>query len=70
MQSVFIKPSQDPEVILQLYEANWGKLLPNQKNFVGQNLSGKDFSNSNLENEIFFGSDLTNIGCGLLVLLA
>ena len=54
------KPSQDPEVILQLYEANWGKLLPNQKIFVGQNLSGNDFSNSNLENEIFFGSDLTN----------
>ena len=55
-----INPSQDPEVILQLYEANWGKLLPNQKIFVGQNLSGNDFSNSNLENEIFFGSDLTN----------
>jgi len=54
------KPSQDPEIILQLYEANFGMLSPNQKNFVGQNLSGKDFSNSNLKNEIFFGSDLTN----------
>jgi len=54
------KPSQDPEVILQLYEANWGKLLPNQKSYIGQNLSGKDFSNSNLENKIFFGSDLRN----------
>ena len=53
------KPSQDPEIILQLYEANWGKLLPNQKSFIGQNLSGKDFSNSNLENKIFFGSDLS-----------
>ena len=53
-----IKPSKDPEIILRLYEANWGKLLPNQKIFVGQNLSGKDFSNSNLENKIFFGSDL------------
>jgi len=60
VQPVFIKPSQDPDVILQLYEANWGKLLPSQKNFVGQNLSGKDFSNSNLENKIFFGSDLRN----------
>ena len=60
VQANIIKPSKDPEVILQLYEANWGKLLPNQKIFVGQNLSGKDFSNSNLENEIFFGSDLTN----------
>ena len=60
VQDNIIKPSKDPEVILQLYEANWGKLLPNQKIFVGQNLSGKDFSNSNLENEIFFGSDLTN----------
>jgi uncharacterized protein YjbI with pentapeptide repeats/lysophospholipase L1-like esterase len=60
LQPNIIKPSQDPEVILQLYEANWGKLLPNQKIFVGQNLSGNDFSNSNLENEIFFGSDLTN----------
>ena len=60
VQPNVIKPSQDPEVILQLYEANWGKLLPNQKIFVGQNLSGNDFSNSNLENEIFFGSDLTN----------
>jgi uncharacterized protein YjbI with pentapeptide repeats len=59
VQSVFIKPSQDPDIILQLYEANWGKLLPNQKNFVGQNLSGKDFSNSNLENKIFVGSDLS-----------
>jgi len=60
VQANIIKPSKDPEVILQLYEANWGKLLPNQKIFVGQNLSGKDFSNSNLENEIFFGSDLRN----------
>mgnify|MGYP002838449929 CR=1 FL=1 len=60
VQPNIIKPSQDPEIILQLYEANWGKLSPDQKNFVGQNLSGKDFSNSNLENEIFFGSDLTN----------
>jgi uncharacterized protein YjbI with pentapeptide repeats/lysophospholipase L1-like esterase len=60
VQSNIIKPIQDPEVILQLYEANWGKLLPNQKNFIGQNLSGKDFSNSSLENEIFFGSDLRN----------
>ena len=55
-----IKPSQDPEIVLQLYEANWGKLLPSQKSFIGQNLSGKDFSNSNLENKIFFGSDLTD----------
>ena len=54
-----IKPSQDPEIILQLYEANWGKLLPSQKSFIGQNLSEKDFSNSNLENKIFFGSDLS-----------
>ena len=54
-----IKPSQDPEIVLQLYEANWGKLLSNQKSFIGQNLSGKDFSNSNLENKIFFGSDLS-----------
>ncbi len=60
VQPNIIKPSKDPEIILQLYEANWGKLSPDQKNFVGQNLSGKDFSNSNLENEIFFGSDLTN----------
>ena len=60
VQSNIIKPSKDPEVILQLYEANWGKLLPNQKSYIGQNLSGKDFSNSNLENEIFFGSDLRN----------
>jgi len=58
VQPNIIKPSQDPEIILQLYEANWGKLSPDQKNFVGQNLSGKDFSNSNLENGIFFGSDL------------
>ena len=55
-----IKPSKDPEIILRLYEANWGKLLTNQKSFVGQNLSGKDFSNSNLENKVFFGSDLTD----------
>ncbi len=55
-----IKPSKDPEIILRLYEANWGKLLINQKSFVGQNLSGKDFSNSNLENKVFFGSDLTD----------
>jgi len=54
-----IKPSQDPEIVLQLYEANWGKLLPSQKSFIGQNLSEKDFSNSNLENKIFFGSDLS-----------
>jgi len=60
VQSSIIKPSKDPEVILQLYEANWGKLLHNQKRFVGQNLSGKDFSNSILEKEIFFGSDLRN----------
>ncbi len=55
-----IKPNKDPEIILRLYEANWGKLLTNQKSFVGQNLSGKDFSNSNLENKVFFGSDLTD----------
>ena len=60
VQPNIIKPSQDPAVILQLYEANWGNLLPNQKSFIGQNLSGKDFSNSNLVNENFFGSDLRN----------
>jgi|TARA_B100001971_G_scaffold214366_1_gene251355 uncharacterized protein YjbI with pentapeptide repeats/lysophospholipase L1-like esterase len=58
VQFNIIKPSKDPEIILRLYEANWGELLTNQKSFVGQNLSGKDFSNSNLENKIFFGSDL------------
>jgi len=59
-QSSIIKPIKDPEIVLQLYEANWGNLSANQKSFVGQDLSGKDFSNSNLENKIFFGSDLTN----------
>ena len=59
-QSNIVKPKQNPEIILQLYESNWGDLLPNQKNFIAKNLSGKDFSNSSLENEIFFGSDLRN----------
>jgi len=59
-QPNIMKPSQDPELILKLYEANWGELSANQKNFVGQDLSGKDFSNSDLRNKIFFGSDLRN----------
>jgi uncharacterized protein YjbI with pentapeptide repeats len=59
-QSNIVKPKQNPEIVLQLYESNWGDLLPNQKNFIAKNLSGKDFSNSSLENEIFFGSDLRN----------
>ena len=59
-QSNIVKPKQNPEIVLQLYESNWGDLLPNQKNFIAKNLSGKDFSNSSLENEIFFGSDLEN----------
>ena len=57
-QPNIIKPINDPDLLLQLYEANWGKLTPNQANFLGQNLAGKDFSNSDLKNKIFFGSDL------------
>ena len=59
-QPNIMKPSQDPDLILKLYEANWGELSANQKNFVGQDLSSKDFSNSDLRNKIFFGSDLRN----------
>ena len=58
LQPNIIKPINDPDLLLQLYEANWGKLTPNQANFLGQNLAGKDFSNSDLKNKIFFGSDL------------
>ena len=53
-------PIKNSELMLQLYESNWGAIPQAKQNFVGQNLSGSDFSNSNLENSIFFAADLRN----------
>ena len=58
-QPSIIKPFNDPDLLLRLYEANWGNLTSNQAIFLGQNLTGQDFSNSDLKDKIFFGSDLS-----------